>query len=476
MSTHPRHQDTPPLYMRLAHAIEHQISSGALRVGDRLPSIRKLQKEQGVSVSTILQAYFWLENRGCIEAKPQSGFYVRLPYPRMPREPEFRRTTSKPTELGMSKALVEIINAAHAPDNIPFAVSTLQADMFPNAKINQILRKTIQREPAHSGRYIMPPGHPGLRRQIARRSLAMGCSFSPDDILITCGGMEGLNLALRAVAKGGDVVAIESPTYFGVLQVIESLGMKAIEIPTHPREGMDLEALDHAITKHSVKAVLTMANGHNPLGLVLSDTRKRELVELITRHEVALIEDDVYGDISYNDVRPRCLKAYDTNDLVITVSSFSKILGGGYRVGWIHGARFRKEVAELKFINTLSSPSLAQMVIAEFIESGGYERSLRKLRSTISDQVHNVRQAVARHFPEETRVSNPSAGYSLWIELPKHVDSLQLYRTALQHRIGVLPGSIFSASRNFNNYIRLSCGFPLTADVERAIQTLGRLC
>jgi len=468
--------DTPPLYMRLAYAIERQISTGALRVGDRLPSIRKLQREQGVSVSTILQAYFWLENRGCIEAKPQSGFYVRLPHPRTPREPEFRRTSSRPTELGMSKFLVEVVNAANDPANVPFAVSTLRPDMFPNAKLNQIIRKTIQRNPDHSGNYMLPPGYIGLRRQIARRSLALGCSLSPDDILITCGAMEGLNLALRAVARSGDVIAIEGPTYFGVLQVIEWLGMKAIEIPTHPREGMDLEALDSAIKRHDVKACLVMANGHNPLGLVLPDARKRELVELTTRHEIPLIEDDAYGDITFTDVRPKCLKAFDKKELVLTVSSFSKILGGGLRLGWIDAGRYRQQVAELKFINTLASPTLSQMIVAEFIETGGYDRSLRKLRATLSDQVHSIRQAVARFFPDETRVSNPSGGYSLWIELPKNVDAMQFYRAALEHKIGVLPGPIFSASKGFTNFIRLSCGYPLTPDVERAIHTLGGIC
>jgi DNA-binding transcriptional MocR family regulator len=348
--------------------------------------------------------------------------------------------------------------------------------MFPNSKLNQIIRRTILRNPNHGGSYIMPPGFVGLRRQIARRSLAHGCSSSPDDILITCGAMEGLNLALRAVARAGDVVAIESPTYFGVLQVVESLGMKAIEISTHPREGMDLEALENAIRKHGVKACLVMANGHNPLGLVLSDARKRDLVELITRHEIPLIEDDAYGDITFTDVRPKCLKAWDSKELVLTVSSFSKILGGGLRVGWMDGGRFRQQVAELKFINTLASPTLAQMAIAEFIEGGGYDRSLRRLRAILSNQVHSIRQAVARYFPDETRVSNPSGGYSLWVELPKEIDAMRLYRSALDNKIGILPGPIFSASKGFTNFIRLSCGFPLSPDVERALRTLGTLC
>jgi DNA-binding transcriptional MocR family regulator len=469
-------RETPPLYMRLAHAIERQIDTGALQVGDRLPSIRRLQREQGVSVSTILQAYFWLENRGCIEAKPQSGFYVRVPYPRSPREPEFHRTPSKPTALGMSRLLVEVVGAANKSENVPFAVSTLRADMFPNAKLNQIFRKTIQRVPGHNGQYEFPPGNFALRRQIARRSLTLGCSFSPDDILITCGGMEGLNLGLRAVARSGDVIAIESPTYFGILQVIESLGMKAIEIPTYPRNGMCLDALEEAINKHHVKACLAMSNGQNPLGYVLSDERKRDLVALTNRYNVPVIEDDVYGDITYSDQRPRVLRAFDQKDLVITVSSFSKVLGGGLRVGWMEAGRFREQVVELKFINTLASPTLQQMVIAEFIESGGYERNLRRVRMTLADQVHTMRRAVARFFPEDTRVSNPTGGHSLWIELPRHVDAMQVYRQALEQKIGVLPGPIFSATGRFSNFIRLSCGQPLTPETERALHTLSRLC
>jgi DNA-binding transcriptional MocR family regulator len=462
--------------MRLASTIERQISTGALQVGDRLPSIRQLQREQGVSVSTILQAYFWLENRGRIQARPQSGFYVCPPDPRAAKEPEFRRIPTQPTELGMSRALLEVLTAANARENTPFGAATIKPDLLPIARLNQIIRKTLQREPAHSGSAQLPPGIETLRRQVARRSLTLGCSFSPGDVVITCGGMEGLNLALRAVARSGDVIAIEGPTYFGVLQVIESLGMKAIEIPTYPREGMCLEELDTAIQQHKIKACVVMSNGHNPLGLVASDTRKRELVELVTRHRIPLIEDDVYGDLTYTDARPRSVKAYDTEDLVITVSSFSKTLGSGLRIGWMAAGRFSRQVAELKFINTVSSPALSQLIVSEFIESGGYERHLRKLRAILSNQVHQMRQAVARYFPDGTRISNPRGGYVLWVELPKQVDSMQLYHLALQHKIGILPGSLFSAGKGFRNFIRLSCGHPYSPEAERSLITLGQLC
>jgi DNA-binding transcriptional MocR family regulator len=288
--------------------------------------------------------------------------------------------------------------------------------------------------------------------------------------------MEALNLAVRAVARPGDVIALESPTYFALLQIIESLGMKAIEIPTHPRSGMDLDALSRAIRKHRVRACISMLNCHNPLGFIATDEYKKNLVQLLTRHNVALIEDDIYGDLAFDGTRPKTAKTFDTKGIVLLCSSFSKVLAPGFRIGWIEAGRYRDAVRRLKFINTLNSPSLPQLAIAEFIESGGYDRYLRGLRETLARQVQLHGQAVTRHFPEGTRISRPAGGYILWLELPKRVDSLKLYRAAAAQKISIVPGVIFSPSGQFRHHIRISCGHPLDETIERALITLGKLC
>ena len=469
-------QAASPLYLKVARQIEGQIRKGALAVGDRVPSIRGLRRQQGVSVSTVLQAYLWLENQGWIESRPQSGFYVRTPYAELVPEPEGYTTRKAPTEVGITNLVSEVVNAVGDPSMVPFGAASASPELYPNRRLNKIIHKIIRQTPAHSARYDLPLGAQALRRQIARRSTGYGCSFSPKEILITCGAMEALNLALRAVARPGDVIAIESPTYWGILQIIQTLQMKAIEIPTHPRNGMDLHALSSAIRKHGVRACVGMTNCHNPLGFVTSDDYKKELVSVLAQHEVPLIEEDIYADLTFNGIRPNTAKTFDTNGLVLLCSSYSKVLAPGFRIGWIHAGRFQREVERQKFTSSIASPSLPQLAIAEFLESGGYDRYLRGLRGALSAQVQMVSQAIARYFPEGTRLSRPAGGYVLWVELPKRVDALKLYRVSLEHNISILPGPICSPSGQFQNYIRINCGLSWSDTVERALATVGKLC
>ena len=312
----------------------------------------------------------------------------------------------------------------------------------------------------------------GIRATNAR----YGCGFSPRDVTITCGAQEAVNLALRAVARPGDAIAVESPSFFGVLQSAGSLGMKIIEIPTHPQDGMDLDQLETAIRKHRVKACLSMSTCHNPLGYVLPDRYKKSLAELTARWDVALIEDEVYSDLTFNGVRPRSMKAFDRKGNVLVVSSFSKILCPGYRLGWVVAGRFRSEVERLKMLSSVATPSLPQMVVAEFLETGGYDRHLKKLRATLRLQVEGVRQAISKYFPLGTRISKPAGGYMLWVELPGRLNAMKLYRAALAQHITIIPGTLFSATGRYRNYIRINCGHHWSDAHDRALLTLGRLC
>lgn len=469
-------QSRLPLYLRVARQIEGQIRKGALRVGDKVPSIRGLKRQQGVSVSTVLQAYFWLENQGWIEPRPQSGFYVRVPFAQLVPEPDFQSSRSVPTEIGVGDLLKEVMYSIGDHTLVPLGAASACPSLYPNRKLNRIIHEITRENPAHSSRCDFTMGLTPLRRQIARLSIGHGCAFSPNEVVITCGAMEALNLGLRAVARAGDVIAIESPTYFAILQIIESLGMKAIEIPTHPRSGMDLNALESAIRKHRVRACFSVTNCHNPLGFILDERDKKDLVGLITKHNVPLIEDDIYGDIAFNGIRPKTAKAFDTEGLVLLCSSFSKVLAPGFRIGWIQPGRFLDTVTRLKFISSISSPSLPQLAIAEFIQSGGYDRYLRGLRRSLANQVQLYSQGIVQYFPEGTKISRPAGGYVLWVELPETIDALKLYRAALAKGISIVPGLIFSASGRFKNHIRISCGHPWSDSIERSFITLGKLC
>jgi DNA-binding transcriptional MocR family regulator len=465
-----------PLYAQIAETLVQQVARGALRPGDRVPSLRQLSQQQHVSVSTALQAYMWLENRGYLEARPQSGFYVRTPFAGLIPEPKFEATPSKPAALGNNAVLAGILEASADPANVPFGAGCISPEMFPNRKLNLILREVVRQRPLHSANYDFPPGVEGLRHQIARRALAAGCRLSPRDVVITSGAQEAINLSLRAVTRPGDIIAVESPTYFGILESAASLKIKVLEISTHPQRGMDLDELEQAIQKHSVKACVIMTNCHNPLGYVLPDGYKQALVELTARRNVAVIEDDLYGDLAFDDRRPWTAKSFDRKGLVLLCSSCSKALSPGYRIGWVWAGRFQAEVERLKFITSMAAPSLQQWVVAEFLSSGGYDRHLKRLRAKLAGQVESLRQAVSQCFPQGTRISRPAGGHMLWIELPPKIDAMKLWRAARSEHISILPGPIFSAAGRYKNHIRLNAGIAPSEARYRALATLGRLC
>lgn len=475
MSIAAQETDPSPLYLRISDRLAQQIASGVLRAGDRVPSLRRLSRDQRVSVSTALQAYLALESRGLIESRPRSGFFVSATPVRVLPTPQFvHEKPPQPTAVGIDTVLSDILTRANDPSNVPFGIGSAAPELFPTRKLNQIVRQVVRETPNHSAHYEF--GSEALRRQIARRSISLRCNFAPDDVTITSGGLEAINLSLRAIAKPGEVIAVETPTFFGILGCIASLKMKVIEIPTDPHDGMDLGALEDAIRRHHVKACVVTANCHNPLGFVLNDRQKRALVDLTSRHEIPVIEDDVYGDLVFDGARPASLKTFDRKDLVLLCSSFSKSLSPGYRVGWVVAGRYRAEVERLKLLTNVATPSLSQLVIAEFLQSGGYDRYLRRLQPELARQTSIVRHAVAAHFPDGTRVTQPAGGHMLWIELPRSIDAMDLYQAALERHISILPGPIFSASGLYKHHLRINTGSGWTLRHERALATLGRLC
>src|SRR5262245_10758848 len=432
------------LYESVAHDISSLIHSGTLGPGDRVPSVRHLSRQRRVSISTVLQAYAVLENRGLIEARPQSGYYVRTPQRRID-EPGTTRPPRIPRLVGVQELVSRVIEASRDPALAPLGAAIPGQELVPTAKLQRIVSAIARRQPQSMATYGMPPGREELRRQIALRARDWGASVTADELIITNGCMEALNLCLRAVARAGDIIALESPTYFGVLQIIESLGMKALEIPTHPREGVSLDALALAIERESVKACLLMPNISNPLGSTMPDAAKRRLVQMLAERDIPLIEDGVYNALHFSATPPYAAKAYDRKGMVMLCSSFTKCLAPGFRVGWVMAGRYHEPVQMLKFMNTGGTPELLQLAIAEFLETGGYERHLRSLRRTYARLTDLAQCTIARHFPAGTRVTRPSGGFVLWVELPRGSDAVELYELAMQERIGFAPGPMFSA-------------------------------
>ncbi len=465
----------PTRYERVATLIEDQVRRGALRVGDRVPSLRSLSRHQRVSISTVLEAYVRLEARGLLEARPRSGFYVRVPHADRPPEPQFEARAAVPAPVGAGAVIAAVLDAAANPRVTPLGAACPSPDLLPYRMLNRFLRVAIAADPTHSARYEPSRGSEALRRQLARRALLYGCEFAPADVIVTCGAMEALHLSLRAVARAGQLVVLESPTYFGILQAVEALGLRAIEVPTHPNTGLDPGRLAAVLRAHRVAACVAMPTLQNPLGAAMPLEAKRELVALLAHHDIPLIEDDVYGDLVFDPVRSPAAKSFDRKGLVLYCSSFSKTLGPGFRVGWVEAGRFTPEIDRLKFMSTVATASLPQAVIARFLERGAYERHLRRLRRALSAQMVRMSAAIARYFPTGTRISRPAGGFVLWVELPERVDAVALHRRALAKGVSVSPGPIFSASERFKNAIRINCGHPWSAQMEAAVAMIARL-
>lgn len=463
-------------YEALAEDIAQSIRTGVMKLGDRLPSVRQASSSRGVSPSTVFQAYYLLEARSLIRARERSGYYVIAGAKALPPEPE---AVSKPDgrslQVDVSALVFDILNAVRQRDVVPFGSAFPSPLLFPLARLAKSMASTVQHMDPWNTVDDLAPGNAGLRRQIALRYLADGLNIQPDEIVITNGALEALNLCLLAVAKPGDTIIIESPTFYAALQALERIGLKAIEVPTHPREGIDLAALGKALQRHKPKACWLMTNFQNPLGSLMPDEKKRELVALLTRHDVPLIEDDVYSELYFGSKKAPPAKAFDSMGLVMHCSSFSKCLAPGYRVGWVAAGRYAETVSRLKVTTSLSTSAPAQAALADYLGKGGYDRHLRQLRHVLSVQQTAMMQAVARYFPPGTRATRPGGGYFLWLELPEGVDALEIHRQATAQGISIAPGPMFSAQQDYGNCMRLNYGHPMDKRAMDALAMLGKL-
>jgi DNA-binding transcriptional MocR family regulator len=464
------------LYEAFAEEIAQSIRAGVMKRGDRLPSVRQASVSRGVSPSTVFEAYYLLEARGLIRARERSGYYVtagakaHLPEPGISLRPD-----GDSTAIDVSELVFDILESTRMRDVVPFGSAFPSPLLFPLPRLARSMASSVQAMDPWSTVDDLTPGNASLRRQIALRYLADGMSIHTDEIVITNGALEALNLCLHAVARPGDAVIIESPAFYGALQALEGFGVRAIQVATHPRDGIDLAELALALERHAPKACWLMTNFQNPMGALMPDEKKQALVELLAAHDVPLIEDDVYGELYFGSKRPLPAKAYDKKGLVMHCSSFSKSLAPGYRVGWAVPGRFTRDVSRLKLTRTLSASAPAQAALADYLAKGGYDKHLRQLRHALSMQQEAMLLAIERHFPPGTRATRPDGGYFIWVELPGNADTIAIHRQALSLGISVAPGPMFSAQRRFANCLRLNYGHPWDARAEAAMATLGRL-
>ena len=463
------------LYLKIAKNIEQQINNDVLKVGDKLPSIRMVCRQQGVSMSTAQFAYYELEAKSLIESRPQSGYYVsnsfrkRLPMPAI----------SRPESKGTIKTVTDIFdNAFNNPDEKNFTLFSRgvpAASLLPIAKLKKGITQAMKSLPGGGTLYEPVQGNEKLRTQVARWSFSWKGSLANKEILTTSGCISAVSYCLMALTKRGDTIAVESPCFYGILQLAQSLGLKVLELPTNPQTGVEMESLKKIVQQTKLAACLLVSNFNNPFGSLMPDEHKREAVKLLSKYNVPLIEDDIYGDICFDDKRPTCCKTYDENGMVLLCGSVSKTLAPGYRVGWVAPGKYMEQVMKLKLFHSLYSPSITHEVIGSFLENGRYEAHLRKLRRTLHANYLQYVRIIGEYFPEGTKISRPQGGLSLWVELPKKTDTLELYNTAFNRKISFSPGSMFTLKKQFSNCMRLSYGLEWNEKTENGLKLLGKL-
>ena len=470
MRAHPIHR-----YEELAGYVTALIDNGTLPPGGRVPSLREIGRQRRASLSTALHAYRLLEDRGVIEARPRSGYVVAKGSATALAAPALSTPPGKPVNVAVSSIVLALLEHAADPRLVPLGCAIPSATLLAAGHLDRFLARAARVRGSEYNTYTVPKGDPRLRQEIARRALRWGQVLSPEDIAITCGCTEALALALRTVARPGDTIAVESPTYFGMLQAIEALDLKVLELPTDVRTGVDLAALGQALSGGSVKACLLSSSFNNPLGCTMPEDKKIAVLDLLAEHEVPLIEDDIYGDIYFGKQRPVPFMALDRHDNTIYCSSFSKTIAPGYRIGWVASGRHMRRLLENKFASTLCGPGLPQAALADFLSSGGYDLHLRRVRRTFEDSLHQMIRTIDRTFPKGTLVSQPAGGFVLWVELPAAVSTRALFHQALEQGICFAPGDVFSASDRYGNCMRLSCGQLWDERMENGLRRLGAL-
>tara|TARA_B100000700_G_scaffold267573_3_gene307518 strand:+ start:20496 stop:21935 length:1440 start_codon:yes stop_codon:yes gene_type:complete len=460
-------------YAQLADELRRRIDGGIYRGGDRLPSIRALCREFAVSISTAQTAYARLEDAGLVEARPKSGFFVRL-QPAPTDLPAVTRPAQRPLDVSRWDQVLELVER-HPPDDEVLLLGRGIPDLAcPTLKpLQRLLADRYRHASGQDLNYDALAGSLALRRQIVRLMAGAGSLLHPDDVLVTTGCQEALSIAIRTLTAPGDVVAVDSPSFYGTMQILQANGLKALEIPTDPRTGISLEALELALEQWPIRAIQLTPTCNNPLGYTMPEERKRALLALAQRFDVAIIEDDIYGDLAFETPRPRTLKAFDDDGRVLLCSGFSKTLMPGLRVGWIAPGRYRDRVQHMKYVSTGASATLPQLAIADFVAKGYYERHLRAVVAQYRRQRDLMIAWVRRYFPADTGISYPQGGFLLWLELPGGIDSLRLNERLVPARLRIAPGALFSASGKYRDCLRLNYATALTPTIEAAMRRVG---
>lgn len=466
--------DSTPRYLQIAEQISQAIRQGTLARGEKLPSVRALARQYSVAQTTVVQAYHWLEDARLITAKPRSGFYVAARSVTLP-EPLIAKPMRRPRAVSMDWLGQRVMGPVQPEGMISFSSGTPGVDLLNSDRVRRAVTRSVQKHRHLLCTYPGSDGHEDARSALARYALGLGCSLKPERIVITGGCMDSVALCLRAVTQPGDVVALESPTHFSFLEVLQALQLRALEIPCHPRHGMSLDALQLALDTQPVKALLLVPTLSNPLGSCMPQAERKRLVQMAVKHDLPVIEDAIYADLAEGDVMRRSLKSYDTTGHVMLCHSFSKTLAPGLRLGWLEAGRWTQPLRRIKEMQAGGQSAVLELALADLITQAGHHAAMRQLRSAIASRVEKARQVIAEHFPAGMRVSDPPGGLLLWLEFPSELDAVALHERCLAQQILITPGTVFGTAGRFRHGVRIGLGGDWTAQHLASLRTVGEI-
>jgi DNA-binding transcriptional MocR family regulator len=460
------------LYKKIANIVESQIKNGSLVYGDRLPSVRSAQKLYNVSLNTAKSAYMELESRSLIESRPKSGYFVSRSGLRRMAIPSISTFKIDEKKQDPAALIDKVFHSLEDKEITRFSLGLPSASLLPIQKLNRCIIESVHELHDYGDQYGQVQGSPSLRKEIAKWSLVLEGKISDEDLIITSGAMNAIYSCLRAVTKPGDTIAVESPLYFGFIQAFQLLGLKTIEIPTHPITGIELDALKKVI--HKIDVCCFVTNFSNPLGALMPEEHKKELVKLLAHHHIPLIEDDLYGNIYFGSSRPKPCKYFDEEGLVMWCGSFTKVLAPSFRLGWVEPGRYKDKILKQKLIQTISQPAIYQEAVSKFLQIGRYDHHLNSFRKKLYSNYINFRNSIEAHFPENTKMSQPEGGFVLWLEMDPKIDSTLLYDYALRQKLSFAPGRMFTQHDQFKNCIRLNYAVDWNEKTAQDLMRLGR--
>ena len=445
----------PPRYQQMAEQVVQAIAQGALRPGQRLPSVREWARQHGVSHNTALQAMRWLEDERWVQARARSGFFVA----QRAAGPDLHMLAGlEPRAVNVEWCLQRLLGRDVPEGAVSFGSVTPDLNLLAPERVRHAMQRAVTEHGNQLCRYPDVYSLPELQQALARYAMSLGCVLPPDDIIVTHGCMDAVVTALRAVAQPGDVVAVESPAHFSFFEALQHLGLRGLEIPTDPHTGISLDALQLALDHHPVKAVLVVPTLQNPLSCSMPQTHRQRLAAMAAQHDVAVIEDAIYNDWATLEAQRKAVKAYDKTGHVILCHAFTKSLAPGLRLGWLHAGRWTMRVKALREAQLAMPTAVLQLALANLIGQGGHAAHMRRCRQLAAARLREARGLVLKHFPPGVKLNPSAQGLMFWFQLPAAVQAELFHQRCLQEGILVPPGRYFSPSKRHSDCARIAVG------------------